>query len=73
MNPIIARDTKRDFKPAPEGLHAAVLVDVIDLGIQPSAWGPARKVELRFQVEEVNPDNQKRFLVIQRYRLSLHE
>lgn len=70
--PIIARG-KRDFRPAPEGLHQAVLVDVIDRGIQPTPWGPAPKVELRWQIAAINPDNQKRFEIWQRYRLSLHE
>ena len=72
MSPIIARG-KRDFRPAPEGLHQAVLVDVIDLGEQPTPWGPAPKVEMRWQIKAINPDNNKRFQVRARYRLSLHE
>jgi hypothetical protein len=73
MSPTVARYTKRVFRPAPEGLHAAVCVDVIDHGMKPSPWGEMPVVELRWQIEELNPDNNKRYLVMQRYRLSLHE
>jgi len=72
VTPIIARNSKRDFAPAPEGIHSAVCVDVLDHGVQPSAFGPARKVEVRWLIEERNPNNGKPFLVSQRYRLSLH-
>ena len=70
---IIARGTKREFRPAPQGLHDAVCVDVIDRGMQSTAWGRTHKVELRWQIEAVNPDNAKRFLVTEWYTLSLHE
>jgi hypothetical protein len=73
MSPIIARDTKREFRPAPEGLHNAVCVDVVDHGMQATPWGRSHKVEARWQIEEINSDNGKRFLVCQRYTLSLHE
>jgi hypothetical protein len=73
MSPIIASDTRREFRPAPEGLHNAVCIDVIDRGLQTTPWGPAHKVELRWQIDELNPDNQKRYLVSQRYTLSLNE
>lgn len=69
----IARYTKREFRPAPEGLHAAVCVDVIEHKKQPTPWGPTDIAEMRWQIEEINPDNNKRYLVIQRYRLRLHE
>jgi hypothetical protein len=31
---IIAKSNKKDFTPAPEGLHSAVCCDVVDLGLQ---------------------------------------
>lgn len=69
---IIASDKSRDFKPAPEGLHNAVVVDVIDHGMQESRFGRKHKVEVRWQIEEINPDNKKPYLVMRRYTLSLN-
>ena len=73
MTPIIAKDNRRDFRPAPEGLHSAVCVDVVDRGIQTSQWGTAHKVELRWQINEINPDTDRRFVVMRRYSLSMNE
>jgi hypothetical protein len=71
---IIAKKKKTEFTPAPEGLHAAVCCDVVDLGLQQTPWGEKHKVEIRWQIEEVNPDNDnKPFLVSKRFTLSLHE
>jgi hypothetical protein len=76
--PIIAADSGgKDFTPAPEGLHSAVCVDVIDLGLQPNTFNPEKpqhKIRIVWQIEETDPGNHdKRFLVSQMYTLSLHE
>ena len=71
--PIIAKDNRKDFTPAPEGLHQAVCVDVVDLGMQETQWGMRQKVELWWQIETDNPETQKPFEVRQRYTLSLNE
>ena len=63
---------ERKYSVADEGLHEAVCVDVIDLGILESAFGPAHKVELRFVVDQQD-DEGKAILVTARYRASLHE
>ena len=64
------------FEPAPEGVHQAVLVDVVDLGILQVSWqGVTRsqhKVNLAWQINE-NREDGKPFLVFKRYTLSLHE
>lgn len=71
---IIARDSQTDFTPAPEGLHQAVCVDVVDQGLKDSQWGEKHKVDIRWQIDQPNPDNQgKPFMVIKRYTLSLSE
>jgi hypothetical protein len=71
---IIAKKKKIEYTPAPEGLHPAVCCDVVDLGLQPTPWGEKEKVEIRWQIEEVNPDNDnKPFDVRKRFTLSLHE
>lgn len=60
------------FDPAPEGLHRAVCVDVIDMGMQPTPWGEKHKVKLIWEVEAEDV-NGKRFQVRQTYTLSLNE
>jgi hypothetical protein len=70
---IIAREPESKFTPAPEGLHPAVCVDVIDLGMVEGQFGAKHKVELRWQIEDVNPEIDKRFQVRKRYTLSLHK
>jgi hypothetical protein len=72
--PIIAKKKKIEYTPAPEGLHPAVCCDVVDLGLQDTPWGQKEKVEIRWQIEESNPDNGgKPFDVRKRFTLSLHE
>jgi len=66
----------RSFEPAPEGVHQAVLVDVVDLGILKVSWlgvtKSQHKVNLAWQINETREDG-KPFLVFKRYTLSLHE
>src|SRR5947208_17090787 len=73
MSPIIASDTGGNFRPPPEGLYNAVVVDVVDHGIQQTQFGPKHKVSLRFQLDEIHPDTGKRFVVARRYTLSLNQ
>lgn len=70
---IIARRPESNFTPCPEGLHHAVCVDVIDLGILQTNWGDKHKVRIVWQVEEENSETGKRFDVRKQYNLSLHE
>lgn len=71
--PIIAKDNRKEFTPAPEGLHQAVCVDVVDLGTQSTPWGEKLQVDLRWQLEDVDPETERRFMVSKRYTLSLNE
>lgn len=74
------------LEPAPEGLHAAVCVDVVELGMVDSPWGPKDTIELRWQVfpvawDESDPpvptpvrqESGKPFMVISRYNATLNE
>ncbi len=70
---IYARKSNTTYANPPEGLHPAVCVDVIDLGELPTAWGNKPKIELRWQLDEVNPETQKPFVVRARFTNSLHE
>jgi hypothetical protein len=70
---IIAKNNKRDFTPAPEGLWPAVCVDVVDKGMQKTPWGDTHKVEIRWVLSETMVNTGKPFMVTKRYTLSLHE
>lgn len=70
---IIAREPESKFTPAPEGLHQAVCVDVVDLGLVKGPFGEKHKVEIRWQIDAVNADTGRRFDVRRWYTLSLHE
>jgi hypothetical protein len=49
---IIVCKTGGDFVPPPEGEQHAVCVDVIDLGVRQSQYGPKRKVCLVWELPE---------------------
>ena len=69
---IIAKEPESTFTPWPEGLHHAVCVDVIGLGVLQTNWGDKHKVRIVWQVEEENTDTGRRFDVRKHYNLSLH-
>jgi hypothetical protein len=74
--PIIASaNESKSFTPAPEGVHQAVAVDVIDIGYKPNPFKPGteqHKIDIAWQINEAREDG-KRFVVYKRYTLSLHE
>jgi hypothetical protein len=70
---IIVRDKgTTSFQPAPTGVHTGVCVDVIDLGMKDTQWGPKHKIRLVWQIEELM-ENGKPFLVSKQYTASLNE
>jgi hypothetical protein len=74
--PIIAKSSGGNYIPAPPGTHAAVCVDVVDLGMLKMAFGGKEhnqhKIRIVWQIEEVRADN-KPYTVSRLYTLSLHE
>ncbi len=79
--PILAKDNNGgggDFTPAPAGLHNAVCVDVIDLGMQTMPATPQypastkHKVRVVWEIDEEMPEG-RRFAVGKPYTLSLNE
>jgi hypothetical protein len=60
------------FVPHPVGLHQMVCCDVIDNGVCDTAFGPKRKITIRWQSQELNPKGQ-RLMVQKRYTASLNE
>lgn len=73
---IVAKETGGSFTPAPEGTHAAVCVDIVDLGMLEVSFNNKtkhqHKIRVSWQIAEDREDG-KPFLVSKRYTLSLHE
>ncbi len=70
---LIARRPRSTYTAAPEGLHSAVCVDVVNLGITQGAYGAKHKVRLVWQLEAVDEARGQRHDVARVYTLSLHE
>jgi hypothetical protein len=75
--PIIATaGEQRDFTPAPSGLHQAVCVDVVDMGMLEVTYAGVtkkqHKIRVVWQIDEPMEDG-KRFIVQKRYTLSLSD
>ncbi len=73
--PIIATaGDSKTFEPPPAGVHQAVCVDVVDLGLLKVSYGgkekEQHKIYLTWQIEE---EDGTRALAFKRYTLSLHE
>jgi hypothetical protein len=79
MDQIIARDEpQKEWAKPSEGQHQCVLVDVIDLGyheieFQGKSKGLKQKCALVFQIDEVNPDTNRRFEPSQQFTVSMYE
>ena len=70
---MIVKYERTEYTPASEGLHQAVCVDVVDRGIQETQYGQKHKVQIAWQIEEINPDTGKRQTISKFYTVSLHE
>jgi hypothetical protein len=70
---IIVKEPERKYTPAPEGLHAAVCVDVIERPAVETPWGVKDRVEIRWEIEPVNPETGQPFQVRAWYTASLSE
>jgi hypothetical protein len=75
MSYVLQSKAGGDFKPHPEGIHPAVCVDVIDLGMVESEFQGQRrlvnKVRLAFESEQKNEDG-KNCIVTKTFTASLH-
>jgi hypothetical protein len=76
MSVIVKAPQTKDFAPAPQGLHRAVCVDVLDTWTEerPQEYGGGlvEKTRLVWEIDEAMEDG-RRFLVSQFYTASLHE
>lgn len=73
MTALLARRPQRTYAQAPEGLHAACCVDVVNLGIVQGAYGAKHKVRLVWQLDTRDETAGRRHDVARVYTLSLHE
>lgn len=73
---LIVKDGGKTFIPAPEGQHAAVCVDIIDLGMVETTWQgkqkKSHKCRVVFEIDERTPEGQ-RFTVREQFTASLNE
>lgn len=70
---FIVKGSDSTFTPAPAGTHSAVCVDVIDLGLQSTAFGEKHRARFVWEIDETNPDFAAPFLVFATMNVSLHE
>jgi len=72
MSLVVTESAKSDYQPTSMGLHQAVLVDVVDLGVLETPWGDKHKCTLVFETDELDPEGIP-LRVSKRYTLSLSE
>ena len=63
---------QKSYTPAPEGIHAAVCVDVVDLGMKETQWGSKHKCRIVWELAAPMEDG-RRFTIQQQFTVSLHE
>jgi len=75
MSLVLESKVGGDFRPHVEGIHSAVCVDVIDLGLVESEWQGQRrlvnKVRLAFETEQINEEG-KNCVITKTFTASLH-
>lgn len=69
---IVIKETPDMYTVPDEGLHAAVLVDAVDLGELETPWGPKHKVSLIFELQDTDEEG-NHFIVGKRFTKSLNE
>ncbi|HOH39806.1 MAG TPA: hypothetical protein PK807_05890 [Verrucomicrobiota bacterium] len=75
MSYVLQSKVGGDFKPHPEGIHPAICVDLIDLGLVESEWQGQRrlvnKLRLVFETEQRGEDG-KNCIITKTFTASLH-
>ena len=63
---------QKQYTPPPEGIHPAVCVDVVDLGMEETPWGSLHKCRVTWEIAHTMSDG-RRFTANKKYTVSLHE
>lgn len=69
---LIIKEDPSEYPLCPDGLHSAVIVDAVDLGMQASPWGEKHKLSIVFETQLTNEDG-NHYILASRYNWSLHE
>lgn len=69
---VFAKSTQTDWVNAPDGVHDAVCVDIVDLGMKETQFGPKHKIRVVWEIAAKTEDGVP-FTVGKQYGLSLHE
>jgi hypothetical protein len=67
-----AKARNKEYTPAPEGLHRAVCVDAVDLGMKDTQFGRKHKIRYVWQIEETMDDG-KPFRVHQDFNWTMNK
>lgn len=77
MGVVVSANSGKVYTPAPVGVHQAVCVDIIDLGLVDTEFDKKKQqkhmVNLVWQINEINEETRRRFTVRRRFTASLHE
>lgn len=68
----VSINSGKDFEPVSEGIHAGVLVDIVDLGPITTQYGTKEKLQFVWLTDEADEEGQTKRL-FKRYTKSLHE
>lgn len=72
MSIIININSGKEFEKVSEGVHSAVLADIVQLGEVPTEFGPKKKVKFVWMTSETDSDGRTLY-VHERFNESLHE
>lgn len=71
--PMIIKDSGgKDFEPAPQGMHAAVCTQIVDMGEQETVHGLKRRVRIQWEIDE-KMENGQPFTPSAMYTISLNK
>lgn len=70
-NNLILKET--EFTPAPTGIHKAICVDVVDLGMVKSPFGDKPKIRIVWELPETKMEDGRPFIISERFTPSLDD
>ena len=75
MSTVAKAGETKERKLVSQGMHSAVCIWVVDMGMQETNYGDKHKIYIQFEVDEtINIDGKDKPMVIgNKYTLSLHE